>query len=213
MCDTKQQINNHAAHHVCNYCAQLYSVGELALPSLCLFSTASLLHCRIWKPFPRWVTCFRALSKHSCSWKVFLPGDCTEWELGNGLLPTTSQLGGQHSLADKRRACGRRTYGTYRSVNPCHCSEHPLGVQVYLQLLLVRLVLLLTNGNCFGQAVCAHIQRCSKDNTPSLAEKFFPFHTSVGSIVIIGLILTFQYSIHHTRCICGSFLWQISCTT
>lgn len=94
-----------------------------------------------------------------------------------------------------------------------HCSEHPLGVQVYLQLLLVRLVLLLTNGNCFAQAVCAHIQRCSKDNTPSLAEKIFPFHISVGSIVIIGLILTFQYSIHHTHCICGSFLWQISCTT
>lgn len=63
-CDIKQQINKHAAHHICNYCAQLYSVGELALSSPRLFSAASLLsllHCRIWKPFPRWVDHFRGL--------------------------------------------------------------------------------------------------------------------------------------------------------
>lgn len=64
VCDIRQQINKHAAHHVCNYCAQLYSVGELALTSPCLFSAASwlsLLHCRIWKSFLRWVTHFREL--------------------------------------------------------------------------------------------------------------------------------------------------------
>lgn len=136
VCDIKQQINKHAAHHVCNYCAQLYSVGELALTSPCLFSAASwlpLLHCRIWKSFLTWVTHFRGLwwalvqlKDLSLSW---LLGE--SWALGWSQPPTSRE----DSLAwPTGTAAGRRLCTTATSLTTFQGSGCLLGVQVHLQV-------------------------------------------------------------------------------
>lgn len=136
VCDIKQQINKHAAHHVCNYCAQLYSVGELALTSPCLFSAASwlpLLHCRIWKSFLTWVTHFRRLwwalvqlKDLSLSW---LLGE--SWALGWSQPPTSRE----DSLAwPTGTAAGRRLCTTATSLTTFQGSGCLLGVQVHLQV-------------------------------------------------------------------------------
>lgn len=101
VCGIKQQINKHAAPHVCNYCAQLYSVGELPLTALCLFSAASwlpLLHCRIWKSSLTGGLISGDFGEHHFSWKVFLMG----WELGNGPLRSTGSPTGVTGFAPER---------------------------------------------------------------------------------------------------------------
>lgn len=136
VCDTKQQINKLFAHHVCNYCAQLYSVGELALTSPCLFSAASwlpLLHCRIWKSFLRWVTHFRGLWWTSLQLKDLSPS----WLQGESWAMRWSKPPASWEDSLAWPAVDRRTVALVHLWTPYQCSGCLLGVQVHLQRLLV----------------------------------------------------------------------------
>lgn len=115
VCDIKQQINKHAAHHVCNYCAQLYSVGELVLTSPCLFSAESwlpLLQCRIWKSFLRWVIHFRGTLVNITS--VERSFSCEPW-VRAGQWAGANQVGGQPSLASRASSGQENTWHWYIS--------------------------------------------------------------------------------------------------